>query len=176
MYNDFVLMGPPDDPARVKGAPNIQEAMRRIATSTSTFLSRGDQSGTHEREQQLWTLAATRPADDRLVVAGAGMGTTLRVASQTGAYTLTDRATFAQHADTVRLAVVFEGGPHLLNTYAVVVDTNGPHSADALAFAHWLSDGNGRGVIAEYRVAGKVPAFQVWPAGRARQAPGDLPQ
>jgi tungstate transport system substrate-binding protein len=76
--------------------------MRRIATSSVRFLSRGDQSGTHEPEEHLWRLADARPVADRLIVAGAGMGTALRVASETGAYTLTDRATFAQHAHTLR--------------------------------------------------------------------------
>lgn len=174
MFNEFVLVGPPSDPARVKGAPTATEAMRRIAMSSSTFVSRGDRSGTHEREERLWTEAEARPPSGRLVAAGTGMGSTLRVASETGAYTLTDSATFAQHASTVNLVTVFEGGPDLVNTYAVIVG-DGAHAAKAREFADWLSDGAGRDVIGGHRIKGGTPAFFVWPSGRPRGSPHDLP-
>jgi tungstate transport system substrate-binding protein len=176
MFNDFVLVGPADDPAHVRGSPSIEEAMRRIAASPSRFLSRGDESGTHQREKELWALAGARPAPERLVVAGAGMGSTLRIASETGAYTLTDRATFGQLAAGLRLKTVFEGGPPLLNTYAVIVNMDGPRSADASAFADWLADGDGRRAIAEYRLPGNIAAFTVWPAGQPRDRPDDRPR
>lgn len=175
MFNDFILVGPPDDPARIAGAADIREAMRRIAGSSNTFLSRGDRSGTHEREERLWSLAGAKPAAARLVTAGAGMGTTLRVASETGAYTLTDRATYAQHANTLRLAIAFEGGPELLNTYAVIVDPSGPRAGDARAFGDWLAAGGGRDLIAAYRISGQ-PVFTVWPSERPRKSPGDVPR
>ncbi|OFW09570.1 MAG: hypothetical protein A3H96_19070 [Acidobacteria bacterium RIFCSPLOWO2_02_FULL_67_36] len=176
MYNDFVLTGPPDDPAHVGASPTVEEAMRRIARSPVRFLSRGDESGTHQREQELWALAGERPSSERLVIAGAGMGSTLRVASETGAYTLTDRATFGQLASTLRLRILFEGGLRLLNTYAVIVNTQGPRAADASAFAEWLTDGDGRRLTAEYRLPGGVPAFRVWPTGQARENPADVPR
>ena len=88
----------------------------------SRFISRGDQSGTHEREQALWKAAGAVPTGDRLVVAGAGMGATLRIAGETGSYTLTDRATYAQQKDRRSLAIVYENDAALLNTYAVVFD------------------------------------------------------
>lgn len=154
MFNDFVLVGPPDDPAQAKGAADVSTAMRRIASSNTKFLSRGDQSGTHEREELLWRLAGVRPSSDRLIVAGAGMGTTLRIAGETDAYTLTDRATFAQHARRLRLVVVAEGGRHMLNTYAILVESSGPGASRAQVFADWISDGSGRTVVSTYRING----------------------
>src|SRR5207237_3019277 len=175
MFNDFVLVGPSDDPAKVKSASGVVDAMRRIASSPVKFLSRGDQSGTHEREEALWKFAEKRPPSDRLVVAGAGMGATLRIASEVGAYVLTDRATFSQLASSLRLVIVFEGGVSLLNTYAVIVDPSGPLGTSAVAFADWLSDGDGRGVIERYRVGTDVQAFNPWPRERQSQRPEDLP-
>jgi len=175
MFNDFVLLGPSGDPARVKSATSIDDAMRRIASSPVKFLSRGDQSGTHEREEALWKTAETRPPPDRLIVAGAGMGASLRIASEVGAYVLTDRATFGQFAASVRLVIVFEGGPSLVNTYAVVLDPSGPLAAKSAILADWLSDGGGRRVIERYRVGADVRAFNPWPLKRQSQRPEDLP-
>lgn len=174
MWNDFVFVGPREDPARVAGTPDLVEAVRRIASSDATFLSRGDLSGTHEREEQLWARAGVRPQPKRLVVAGTGMGTTLRAASRMGAYTLTDRATFAQLAPSLELRIVFEGDPQLLNTYAVVHDPDGPHGRAAAAFTAWLSEGEGRQEIERFTVGG-MRGFNVWPVGRARATPSDLP-
>lgn len=175
MFNEFVLVGPPSDPARVKGAPTATEAMRRIAMASSTFLSRGDRSGTHEREERLWSTAGSRPPSGRLVAAGTGMGSTLRVASETAAYTLTDRATFAQHASTLSLVIVYEGGRDLVNTYAIIVNGEAARAAEARGFADWLSDGAGRHVIRGHRIKDGAPAFFIWPAGRPRTSPDDLP-
>jgi tungstate transport system substrate-binding protein len=159
MFNDFVIVGPSADLAHVRGAHTAEEAFTRIARSGSRFISRGDSSGTHEREQLLWRLAGAAPSSGNLVIAGQGMGATLRIADQTTAYTLTDRATLAQNASSVGLRVLFEGGERLLNTYAVIYDSraSGPH-----AFAEWLISGKGRDVIAGYRVSG-VAVFTPWP-------------
>jgi tungstate transport system substrate-binding protein len=175
MFNDFIIVGPSDDPARVNGARDAADAMRRIAGSKARFLSRGDQSGTHEREEALWRAAAARPAGERLVVAGVGMGATLRIASEMSAYTLTDRASFAQLADTVQLVVLFENDPELLNTYAVIVERAGVRASDAELFSEWLNEGTGRHLIASYRARG-VHVFQVWPEGRSADRPDALPQ
>jgi tungstate transport system substrate-binding protein len=175
MFNDFVLVGPPDDPARVKDSNNLIDAMRRIAGSSARFISRGDQSGTHEREQQLWARAGVTPPADRLIVAGAAMGSTLRVTSESGAYTLTDRATFDQLAGSLKLQILFEGGALLLNTYAVVFDPAGPRAKEAAAFAGWLSDGAGRDQIDSYRGKGTTQPFRPWPAGHDRSRPADTP-
>jgi tungstate transport system substrate-binding protein len=174
MFNDFVLVGPPEDPAGVKGTIDAAAAMRRLAHAGAKFLSRGDQSGTHEREEALWRAAAARPGPDRLPVSGAGMGATLRMASETGAYTLTDRGSFAQMADGLRLAIVVQGDPALLNTYAVITAPSGPSASDAHAFADWLSDGNGRTIVERYRVR-DTQAFFPWPADGRRDDPHALP-
>lgn len=177
MFNEFVIVGPRADPAGVQDAGTAEAAMRRIAASGERFISRGDESGTHEREQQLWTQAGARPAPDRLVTAGAGMGTTLRVASEAGAYTLTDRATFAQHAGSLHLRILFDNDPQLLNTYAVIVDRNSPRAREALAFGEWIATGEGRAVIRAYRVAGMgVTGFEPWPADRPAALPEDRPR
>jgi tungstate transport system substrate-binding protein len=176
MYNDFVLVGPPGDPARVREAATIEDAMRSIASGGARFISRGDQSGTHEREQTLWAVAGAQPKGDRLVVAGAGMGTTLSVAEQTAAYTLSDRATFAQRASSHKLVVLFEGAPSLLNTYAVIWNPNAEHAPEAERFGSWLSDGSGRDVIEDFRVGANIVAFRLWPRDSPRAHPPDVPR
>lgn len=175
MWNTFVIVGPPADPAHVSGTRDLTEAMRRIAASDATFLSRGDMSGTHEREEELWARAGVRPQPNRLVVAGSGMGTTLKGASRTGAYTLTDAATFAQLASTLELKIVFEGDPLLLNTYAVIYNPDAEGRKNAAAFAEWLSDGEGRREVERFRVKGGVVAFTVWPLNQPRERPADTP-
>jgi tungstate transport system substrate-binding protein len=156
MFNDFVLVGPPADPAAVAGVA-LDEAMRRIAQTEVRFISRGDNSGTHERENQLWELAGTRPPPPRLVAAGAGMGSTLRVASETASYTLTDRATYTQLAPDLEMTILVEGGERLLNVYSVVMPANGPRATDAATFFEWLSRGRGRAVIDAYRIGDVQP-------------------
>jgi tungstate transport system substrate-binding protein len=173
MFNDFVIVGPRDDPAGVKQAATVASAMRRIAESGVRFISRGDSSGTHERERELWSHAGITPNTGQVVVAGSGMGATLRIAGTMGAHTLTDRGTFAQHAERGDLIVVFEGGSALLNTYSVITRSNG--SADARAFAKWLTDGDGRRLIAAYRTAAGPPAFTVWPDDCPRESPSAMP-
>lgn len=176
MFNEFVLVGPPDDPANVKRAPTVAIAMRRIAASGERFISRGDASGTHEREEALWKDSGSRPTADRLVIAGAGMGATLRIASETGAYTLTDRATFAQHVDGLALVPLFEGAAEFINTYAVITNPEAPRASEATSFADWLTYGDGRTVIEGFQITPGVPAFRPWPLSRPRSAPLHTPR
>lgn len=171
MFNDFVIVGPADDPAKVAESTTPDDAFGRIARSGRRFISRGDNSGTHERETLLWTAAPEKPRRENIVAAGQGMGSTLRIASETGAYTLTDRATFTQNQRRLQSRILFEGGPGLLNTYAVISPRS--HSA-ASVFARWLTDGRGRQVIEGYRVNG-VAVFTAWPRTGARSNPADLP-
>ena len=103
------------------------------------------------------------------------MGTTLRAASGTAAYTLTDAATFAQLAPNLALKIVFEGDPFLLNAYAVIYDPDGEKSRSAAAFADWLSEGEGRLAVERFRVSGGIVAFTVWPLDRPRTHPDDTP-
>lgn len=160
-YNSFVIIGPPGDPAKVKGAEDPVEAFRRIAMSGSTFVSRGDGSGTHEREESLWAAAATKPSPAELLVSGRGMAVALRHADERSAYTLSDEATFWQFHDQLALVVVLSGDARLLNTYAVIYPRHDEHAA---AFASWLGNGEGRRVIERFTVADK-PAFSLWPEG-----------
>jgi tungstate transport system substrate-binding protein len=170
MYNDFVVVGPGGDPASLRGAATMEDALRRLVRAKVRFVSRGDQSGTHEREQALWRLAGESPSAELVLTSGAGMAVTLRQASDREAYTLTDRATFEQLKASLRLAIVWQGDPRLLNTYAVVVDTMGPRGAAAAAFASWLSEGAGRKAIEAYRIAGSdIRPFTVWPVGAAHE-------
>lgn len=164
LFNDFLLAGPQEDPARVAEAASAADAMRRIAEADATFLSRGDESGTHERERALWNAARIPSDRPRIVIAGAGMGQTLRVASSTGAYTLTDRATFESLRNALQLAVLFEGDPELLNTYAVLARPDRPRGE---AFARWLADGEGYRLMQQV-VRERIRGFSAWPAGMPR--------
>lgn len=175
MFNDFIVVGPADDPAGMRHAATATDAMRRVAASTAAFVSRGDESGTHARERQLWQKAGAQPAADRLLDTGQGMAATLRIASERHGYTLTDRATFTQLAHTLTLQPLFQGDPDLLNTYAVIVLRDTDRATDALRFMAWISDGEGRERIASFTIAGTRP-FTIWPAGRPRETPDALPQ
>lgn len=176
MFNDFVIVGPVADPAGASGATTVEDALGRIASSDVLFVSRGDASGTHARERLLWRAAGTAPASGRHLEAGQGMAATLRIASERDAYALTDRATFVQLQPRLRLRVVFEGGPELLNTYAVFIRSSlgGDDLERASALVDWMTDREGRSIIEQFRVGGQ-PAFAVWPAGLPRESPETLP-
>lgn len=176
MFNDFIVVGPPGDPAGVARASGAVDALHRIATEGAPFVSRGDASGTYAREQELWSLAKGRPAQDRLLETGQGMAATLRVASEREAYTLADRATFEQFRSELRLTSWYEGGPELLNTYAIFMRAGltGAERDVATALADWLAEGEGRQLVAGF-LANERPVFKVWPAGNRRDRPADLP-
>jgi tungstate transport system substrate-binding protein len=169
-FNRFVILGPSGDPAAVKAARSAAEAFKRIAGAGVTFVSRGDRSGTHEREEGLWALAGVQPPPARLLTSGRGMAQALRHADETRSYTLSDEATFRQLAGGLELSVLLEGDPVLLNTYAVIDDG----SALARSFTDWLSRGDGRRRMADHLVAGR-PAFTVWPASCQDDHPTALP-
>jgi tungstate transport system substrate-binding protein len=170
-YNRFVIVGPAPDPADVRQATDALDAFRRIAGAPVTFVSRGDQSGTHEREQLLWNAAGVLPAADRLLVSGRSMATALRHAQERQGYTLSDEATFWQLERQVDLVTLFAGDPRLLNTYAVVYP-RGNRSAES--FAEWLTHGAGRERIDAYRVRDRV-AFTVWPRSCPDTTPAAQP-
>ena len=153
-------------------AADALDAMRRIAAGRTRFISRGDESGTHERERLLWKDARAAPPASLVVSSGQGMGATLNIASETGAYTLSDRGTFEKFAGKRALKEVFSGDPRLLNTYAVIGD---PSNANGLRFAVWMSGDGGRGTIARLLESGKLKGFTLWPAGAPDGAPADLP-
>jgi tungstate transport system substrate-binding protein len=123
MFNDFVIVGPPDDPAGIGSAATAAAAMHAIADAGASFVSRGDDSGTHARERALWDEAGLDVPSDASWYAesGQGMGATLTIAAQTGAYTLSDRATFLAVASPDELAIVIEGDEVLRNVYHVII-------------------------------------------------------
>lgn len=142
MYNDFVLVGPPSDPAGIRGLP-ILEAMRRLPEKGALFASRDDRSGTHARELDLWKQAGVDPKGKSWYVAtGQGMGETARIASEKRAYTLADRGTFLALRKSLDLAVLVEGDATLRNSYRVLVVSPEKHpkvrAAAARRFAEWL--------------------------------------
>lgn len=152
MWNDFVIVGPRADPARVRGMDDPAAALRRIAGSGAPFLSRGDESGTHRKELELWgdVPAESRGAGYREF--GDGMGAVLRVASELDAYTLTDRGTFRSLGGAHGLEILVESDARLRNVYSVIVATRAREPDGARLFAEWLTSAAGRRVIESFAV------------------------
>ena len=142
MYNDFVIVGPPDDPAKVKATAAAADAMKAIARTGARFVSRGDNSGTHILEKTLWKLAGVEPSGGWYIESGQGMGATLTLADDRNAYTLTDRGTYLAFQKRLRLPILLEGDRPLLNIYSVmeVNPANGPrvNAAGGKAFADFM--------------------------------------
>ena len=155
MYNDFILIGPAEDPARIKGLQGA-EALRRIAAAEARFVSRGDKSGTHLLEQALWKQAGVEPKGSWYIESGQGMGQTLGIANDRRAYTLTDRGTYLAFQKRVDLAVLVEKDRPLLNIYSVmeVNPANGPrvNAAAGKAFADFMLSPAAQGVIRTFGV------------------------
>jgi tungstate transport system substrate-binding protein len=153
MHNDFVLVGPAADPAKIKGATSV-DAMHKIAATQSVFISRGDDSGTNAKEKDLWAKAAVVPGGAWYQATGQGMGQTLRVASEKAGYTLSDRATYLAQRDTLTLQVLSEGDPGLLNVYHVIEMTTKAGERvqpdGAKAFADWIVSGPAQQRIATF--------------------------
>ena len=170
MWNDFVIVGPAADPAGVGGTRDAPAALRRIHERGARFVSRGDDSGTHIREQQLWATAGLRPTPaGGYVEAGTGMGACLRMASELGAYTLADRGTWLAHRSGLALTLHVAGDGRLRNPYGVILvqpRTGDPPPA-ARTFVEWLVSPAGQARIDAFRV-GDDPLF--------RSAFGDGPE
>jgi len=142
MHNDFIIVGPAEDPARIKGLASAVDALKRIAESKATFVSRGDNSGTHQLEKKLWTEAKLQPAGAWYLQAGQGMGATLGIASEKRAYAVTDRGTFLAFQKRVQLVNLVEKDRILLNIYSVL-ETNAAkfprvNAAGGKAFADFM--------------------------------------
>lgn len=151
MQNDFVIAGPPDDPARVRGN-NALAALQRIAQQRHAFVSRADDSGTHRREKKLWQNAAIAPAGDWYVAAGVGMGDALLLAGQKRAYILTDRATFVKFQPRIRLDIIIDNEPPLVNEYSTIVVRSANNEQGGRAFADWLTGPEARAIIGRFGV------------------------
>jgi tungstate transport system substrate-binding protein len=156
MYNDFVIIGPAEDPAKIKRMTKAADAMKAIASSGSRFVSRGDNSGTHNLEKELWKLAGVEPQTGWYIESGQGMGATLGIADDRKAYTLTDRGTYLAFQKRVRLPILLEGDRPLLNLYSVmeVHPANGPkvNTAGGKAFADFMVSADVQRVIKTFGV------------------------
>jgi len=162
MRNDFVVVGPSADPAGVRAAADTRAALARIARSRSLFLSRGDSSGTHRREVDLWRLAGIEPEGDWYIEAGVGQGDLLRMASERGGYAIVDRGTFRYHEARLALEVLHADDPPLDNPYSVIVAARATNPAGARAVADWLSGERAGAVIDGFgRAEFGVPLFEV---------------
>ncbi len=153
MHNDFLIIGPNEDPAKIKGK-NAKEAFTGIANTKSVFISRGDNSGTHQLEKKLWSQADIKPAGAWYQEAGVGMGETLKIANEKKGYTLTDRATFLAQKSNISLVILVEGDAKLLNIYHVM-EVNPDKYAKvnkegAKAFADFLLSAEGQALIANF--------------------------
>ena len=161
MYNDFVLVGPGDDPAGVAGADSAALAFGRVAAASAPFASRGDDSGTHRAELRLWSAAgvdAEQGSGGWYRETGSGMGATLNTAAGMGAYALVDRATWLAFKNRGELVIAFEGDPRLANPYSVlpVSPERHPHvkAAETRRFADWLTGPRGQALIGAFRRQG----------------------
>ena len=156
MYNDFVLIGPESDPAKVRGDKSVVDALKKIAAAGARFVSRGDKSGTHILELALWKAAGVTPAAPWYIESGQGMGVTLGIANDRRAYTLSDRATMLAFSKRVDLKPMVEGDRLLLNIYSVleVNPANGPrvNAAGGQAFADWILSPETQAVIKTFGV------------------------
>jgi tungstate transport system substrate-binding protein len=156
MQNDFVVVGPANDPAGIAGFSSAAEAMARIAERQAVFLSRGDESGTHAREQTLWDDADIAPSGSWYQETGQGMGQTLRVAADKRAYTLSDRGTYIVQRSNLDLEVMVESDPDLFNVYSVIAVSAAKHSRvnaeGARAFAEFVTSPDVQALIAEFGV------------------------
>ncbi|HSM25175.1 MAG TPA: substrate-binding domain-containing protein [Anaerolineaceae bacterium] len=156
MHNDFVIVGPVDDPAGINGVGLTKDAFANIAKQGAPFISRGDDSGTHKMELSLWGKAEIEPGGDWYIQSGQGMGDTLRIASEKFGYTLSDRATYLATKDTLELEILLEGDTLLLNIYHVIVvnPEKWPkvNEAGAQAFAQFLVSEETQKFIEDYGV------------------------
>ncbi len=163
MYNDFVFVGPADDPSDLGAASSVDEVLRALQSGKAPFVSRGDDSGTHKVETRFWRDAGGVPAADWYRETGAGMGATLRVAVEMDGYTLSDRATWIAFNGKSDHRIVFEGDESLFNQYGVIVVNSERHRhvnvAGANRLSEWLRGTHGQALIAAYRRDGQQLFF-----------------
>jgi len=152
MFNDFLIVGPSGDEASRCRRLDVASALTCLAESGALFISRGDDSGTHAKERLLWTAAGVEPEGDWYLEAGQGMGAVLMMASEKGAYTLSDRGTYLSMRERLRLEVLVEGDPVLRNQYAVITVRDASNLEGARAFAEWIAAPNAQALIGEFGV------------------------
>ena len=173
MYNDFIIVGPTADPAKIDGGKDAVAALKMIGDAKAPFVSRGDDSGTHKAEMKLWKAAAVdakAASGTWYREAGQGMGATLNMASSLGAYVLSDRATWASFKNRSNLKIVVEGDPPLHNPYGVILVNPAKHpnvkSKEGQAFVDWIVSSEGQAAIASFKINGEQ---QFWPNAKSAQ-------
>lgn len=158
MVNDFVILGPPSDPAGIRGMTDAAEALEQIRKRGALFISRGDGSGTHTKEKSLWGKTGAGPEGSRYLEIGQGMGAVLTMADEKNAYTLSDRGTFLARTRQLKLQVVVEGDPDLLNFYSAIQlnPARYPEVKSDLSkqLTDWLCSPEGQKLIGEYTAGG----------------------
>jgi tungstate transport system substrate-binding protein len=166
MYNDFVVIGPKSDPAKVAGGKDVTAAFRKIADARAPFVSRGDKSGTHAAELRFWKEAGVDPLAGKGTwyrETGSGMGPSLNTASSMNAYLLADRGTWLSFKNPGELVVLVEGDPRLFNPYGVMLVNPAKHphvkKAEGQAFIDWLTSAEGQAAIASYKINGQQLFF-----------------
>jgi len=167
MYNDFVIVGPNSDPADLQTAENVVSAYQKISATKSTFVSRGDDSGTHKKSLEFWRKAIANQVNSNengwYREVGAGMGATLNIAQEMKGYTLTDRATWEAFQNKGSLAILFEGDPWMRNPYSIIMVNQVRHKHIkvnlASAFIKWVISSEGQRAINSFRMNGKQTFF-----------------
>lgn len=166
MHNDFVLVGPENDPAGIAGSKDASAALKRIADAAATFVSRGDDSGTHKAELRLWAatgIDVKAQSGTWYREAGQGMGATLNIAAGADGYTLADRATWSAFKNRGSLRLLLEGDPKLFNPYGAILvnPQRHPHvkSVEGQAFIDWLTSPDGKNAIASFKIGGEQQFF-----------------
>lgn len=166
MYNDFIIVGPKNDPANIQGLKSVSDGLAQIAATKSAFVSRGDDSGTHKKELSIWRMAgidAAKSSGQWYREAGAGMGATLNTAAAMPAYTLADRGTWLKFENRGDLRLLAENDPLLFNPYGVILidPKRHPHVKAKMgqAFIDWITGQEGQTAIAAYRIKGRQAFF-----------------
>ncbi|PID46961.1 MAG: tungsten ABC transporter substrate-binding protein [Proteobacteria bacterium] len=160
MYNDFILVGPHDDPAKVKATKNAAEALKNIADAKAVFVSRGDDSGTHKKEKGLWASVGITPQGSWYREAGQGMGKVLQITGEMDGYTLTDRGTWLAYASKLPLEIVLEGDKQLFNPYGIIAVSEKRYpdinKAGAQALIDWMTSKEGQKMIGDFKINGQA--------------------
>ena len=167
MYNDFILVGPSDDPAGLRVAENVISAYQKLWSVKSIFVSRGDDSGTHKKSLEFWAMVKKEQISSTgntwYQEVGAGMGATLNIARELDGYTLTDRATWEAFKDKGSLDILFEGDPRMRNQYSIIMVNQDHHRHIkvnlASTFIDWMVSSEGQGAINSFRINGKQTFF-----------------
>ena len=163
MYNDFIIVGPAADPAGVKGMKDVIAAMKKIRDSGAEFISRGDNSGTEQMEQNYWKEAGAKPQPPAYVSAGLGMGEVLNMAAEMRGYTLTDRATYAAYKARTGLAILVESDTKMFNPYGIIATNPKKYPdinyAGAMQLIAWITSPEGQKKIADFKIKGQQMFF-----------------